>query len=94
MDGGEWERALKLAEDTGDDGLIQHVKAAYAKHLKGNTDADAGGALAQLDVVAGLDMLVQNGHWEQCIAEAAKHGGQVRRLWDDGRVIVACDCGV
>lgn len=90
MDGDLWDRARKLADDTEDDGLIQHVKACYVDHLKGRSDS--GSDLAQVDVVAGLDMLMQNGQWERCITEAAKHGGQVSFVLANGNKLLSGRC--
>lgn len=76
MQGDLWERAKALAAEMEDESIVQAVQEAHVRHLKQRQDPSR---LADVDVVAGLDLFVQNGQWEQCIQAAVKHGGQVGR---------------
>eukprot|EP00055_Hartaetosiga_balthica_P012104 m.57788 g.57788 ORF g.57788 m.57788 type:complete len:1739 (-) comp7836_c0_seq1:151-5367(-) len=73
MAGDLWDRAKELAEEIDDD-MVEYVRGRYEAHLKNSGDTSE---LAQVNVIAALDMMAEQGEWQQCMAEAEKHGGQV-----------------
>ena len=69
-----FDRARELADELEEPELLDDLKAAQVEHLQHNNDA---GKLANVDVIAALDLYARNGQWDDCMAEAEKHGGQV-----------------
>jgi intraflagellar transport protein 172 len=69
-----FDRARELADELEEPELLDDLKAAQVEHLQYSNDADK---LANVDVIAALDLYARNGQWDDCMAEAEKHGGQV-----------------
>ena len=68
--GKQWEKAKKLALEV-DPQLAKLVDDRYKKFLKDSGDAQK---LKDVDVTGALDLLVEKNQWEECFAEAQKHG--------------------
>lgn len=68
--GKQWEKAKKLALEV-DPQLAKYVDDLYKRHAKEIGDTDA---LRKVDVEGALDLLVEKNQWEECFAEAQKHG--------------------
>ena len=68
--GKQWEKAKKLALEV-DPQLAKYVDDLYKRHLKERGNAKE---LASVDVTGALDLFVERNQWEECFAEAQKHG--------------------
>eukprot|EP00051_Salpingoeca_urceolata_P019102 m.274557 g.274557 ORF g.274557 m.274557 type:complete len:1824 (+) comp19348_c0_seq8:278-5749(+) len=76
IQGGIWDKARSLARDMLPE-ASPAVEAQYVEYLKAGGSAHAAEKLVDVDVTAGLDLFVQRGEWDQCMAAAEKQGGQV-----------------
>jgi intraflagellar transport protein 172 len=68
--GKQWEKAKKLALEV-DTQLAKYVDDLYKKYLKERGNAKD---LANVDVTGALDLFAEKNQWEECFAEAQKHG--------------------
>ncbi|KAG1667872.1 Intraflagellar transport protein 172 [Nymphon striatum] len=73
IDGEEWNKAKKVATDL-EPLLENYVDSRYKEHLKnmGKTDQ-----LANVDVVAALDVYIEQGQWKKCLDVAEKNNPQI-----------------
>ncbi|KAJ1554535.1 hypothetical protein HK405_004770, partial [Cladochytrium tenue] len=69
---GLWDRAKEVVAVAPK--YADYLEAAYVAHLKNQGQADA---LINIDVAAGLDLLVQKGEWAKCLDTAASNGPEV-----------------
>ncbi|KAI9351150.1 hypothetical protein DFJ73DRAFT_789886 [Zopfochytrium polystomum] len=70
--GGLWDRAKEVVAVAPK--YADYLEATYVSHLKNQGHADA---LINIDVAAGLDLLMQRGEWEKCLETASGHGQEV-----------------
>lgn len=70
MAGKQWEKAKKLALEV-DPQLAKRVDELRKKHVLEGGNAKE---ILNVDVTAGLDLLVEKNQWEECFNEAQKHG--------------------
>ncbi len=73
MDGGEWNKAKKVAKEL-EPRYESYVDTKYKEHLKNEGQAES---LIGVDVIAALDMYAGRGEWDKCIETAEKQGFKV-----------------
>ncbi|CAB4017982.1 intraflagellar transport 172 homolog [Paramuricea clavata] len=73
IEGELWTKAKKCAADMAPN-LEGYVEERYVAFLKQKGKADQ---LVDVDVIAGLDMMIQRGEWAKCIQTAEQQGNEV-----------------
>ncbi|XP_070378558.1 intraflagellar transport protein 172 homolog [Dermacentor albipictus] len=71
--GGEWSKAKKVAQEF-DPGLEEHVDKEYKSYLRSRGQTDQ---LANVDIIAALDLYAEKKQWKKCLEVAEQQGQQV-----------------
>ncbi|XP_071451009.1 intraflagellar transport protein 172 homolog [Hetaerina americana] len=76
VDAKEWTKAKRVAAEL-DPSLEEFVNARHKESLRrvGNVEQ-----LAEVDIVAALDLLAEQGRWGPCLEKAKSHGGEKSSL--------------
>ncbi|KAL3171635.1 hypothetical protein MRX96_013824 [Rhipicephalus microplus] len=70
--GGEWSKAKKVAQEF-DPGLEEHVDQEYKRYLRSHGQTDQ---LANVDIIAALDLYAEKKQWKKCLEMAEQQGQQ------------------
>ena len=73
----EWAKAKKVAREL-EPKLESYVDARYKEHLKNEGSATD---LIAVDVIAALDMFVEQGNFERAIETAGEHGPELKHKY-------------
>ncbi|CAL8391867.1 unnamed protein product [Arctogadus glacialis] len=73
MEGEEWNKAKRVAKEL-EPRYEAYVDQKYKEHLKNHGKVDS---LVGVDVMAALDMYVEQGQWEKCVETASKQNFKI-----------------
>ena len=78
IEGRDWTKARKIAQEL-DPAYFPRVDSAYRDWLRSEGKADQ---LADVDLGGALELLVQQGHWDQALQKAQRNGAELLNKYE------------